>query len=173
MTTVADKNEEIAHALRAGTITPVEAARLLEGAKAKVRIAGQFAPGAKVTLFHVAYAQQLAASGEEVATATVDKDGVVEFSGDDIDVGRHYRAIGENYEGETRELQASAKVPPADPPQEMPVLQDDPVPEPETKQQAKEIKERAERVTQAKAKAPDGPDVTQDVKALAGDKKKK
>jgi hypothetical protein len=241
---------EVAHALRAGAVSPVEAARLLEGEHARVVISGQFAPGSKVTLYRVAYPNQTPLSGVKVATAKVDKDGVVEFD-DDIEIGRHYQALGENTDGDPRQIQATGKVPPAQV-HPIPTLQADPVPEPETKEEAKERDERAkaqaaeaatdpepgtkeaerlakkreeaqakadaleaapdkeqpgtvqvnpparqardesttsqpdesgkvhapkplsadaddDRVTQAKAKAPDGKDVTQDIDALAGD----
>jgi hypothetical protein len=110
MTTGTD-NIEIAKGLRAGRIRPVEAARLLEGARPQVRVDGLFKAGSVVKLFHVATLTQPAASGEEVGSKRVGKDGVVVFD-DGVVAGALYRAVGKDgYEVE-RDVQVRGKVPP-------------------------------------------------------------
>lgn len=154
MTTLTQKNHELAVALRAGRVSPVEVARLLEGGKPMVRIEGQFAPGTKVDLFRVANPTQRGESGEKVATEKVDKYGVVEFT-DDIDVAAYYSAIGEDMDGTQRTIRATGKVPPEAAPSRATPLQEDPVPEPESKQERDEIKARAEADAEEAATDPE------------------
>lgn len=100
--------EHVAEGLRSGRIDTDQAALLLEGHKAAVRLSGRFPAGTKLEL-RERTGRRFAESERIVARAKSGKDSTVEFT-DNVLAGERYWIVG-RVDDEVRAVQVTGKVP--------------------------------------------------------------